>query len=93
MRGSDCHAASDLWSIGIIAWFLFTGKPLFSSDTPDVDVVAMLLGSKQLPFEREPHLWMQFDKAQVQNLPTAFQTSDPNAMLQMRQVHEALLNV
>ena len=57
--------ASDMWAIGVIAWALFTGKPLFPASTPDTEVVAMLMGTKLLPFEQDPGLWMQFDKAQV----------------------------
>ena len=57
--------ASDMWAIGVIAWALFTGQPLFPSSTRDVDVVSMLMGTKLLPFEQDPGMWMQFEKAQV----------------------------
>ena len=57
--------ASDMWAIGCIAWSLFTGQPMYPQGTSDADVVSMLLGTKLLPFEKDPALWMKFDKAQV----------------------------
>lgn len=53
------------WALGVIAWEVFTGRPLFSDSYTDAEVLEMLLGQKQLPFEQDPSMWVLFDDPQV----------------------------
>ena len=57
--------AVDMWALGAVAWEAFTGKPLFGDQFSDADVMAMLLGQQQLPFERDPSLFVLFSDPEV----------------------------
>ena len=61
--------AVDMWALGAVAWEAFTGKPLFGDQFSDADVMAMLLGQQQLPFERDTSLFVLFSDPQVSTAP------------------------
>lgn len=54
-----------MWAVGVLAWELLTGRPLFGDSFCDEDVVMALLGFKPLPFEADPSLWVLFTESQV----------------------------
>lgn len=58
-------SATDMWAVGVVAWELFTGRPLFGDNFADEQVAAMLLGFRPLPFESDPSLWVLFRDAKV----------------------------
>jgi serine/threonine protein kinase len=59
------QTASDMWAVGVVAWELLTGSPLFGDTFTDEDVVMVLLGFKPLPFETDPSLWVLFNDPKV----------------------------
>ena len=59
------NPAADMWALGLVAWHIFTGQPLFGNGLSDNHVVSILLGYHPLPFEADPSMWCIFQDAQV----------------------------
>lgn len=51
--------AADMWALGVLAYEMFAGEPLFQSRCSEEEVVAMLLGYKPLPWEANPAMISQ----------------------------------
>lgn len=65
---TTCFAAdpaADMWALGLVAWHIFTGQPLFGNGISDGLLVSILLGYHSLPFESDPSMWLDFEDAQV----------------------------
>ncbi|GMH38877.1 hypothetical protein BSKO_06775 [Bryopsis sp. KO-2023] len=47
----------DIWSLGLIFWEVLTGDPLFGPEYSEEEVMAMLMGVEQMPYEKDPQIW------------------------------------
>ncbi|KAL3138737.1 hypothetical protein ABBQ32_005584 [Trebouxia sp. C0010 RCD-2024] len=65
--------AADVWALGVIAYEVLCGLPLFDKDMNQAEVVSMLLGYTAMPFEANPALFQSI------NAP-------PNAQNMLRQM-------
>ncbi len=59
------NTASDVWSLGALAWELYVGEPLFGPQYSDAQVKGALCGDVPLPFERYRSLWNAIGDVQV----------------------------
>ncbi|KAK9841418.1 hypothetical protein WJX74_005338 [Apatococcus lobatus] len=51
--------AADVWSLGLVCFELFRGRPLFGDETADDHVIAMLLGYLPFPWESDTTFFSQ----------------------------------
>ena len=73
------NPASDVWSLGALAWELFMGEPLFGAQYSDAQVKGALCGDLPLPFEQYRSLWNAVADVPVRTLLQQMLQVDPAA--------------
>lgn len=73
------NPASDIWSLGVLAWELFMGEPLFGPQYSDAQVKGALCGDLPLPFEQYRSLWNAVADVPVRTLLQQMLQVDPAA--------------
>ncbi|KAK9804261.1 hypothetical protein WJX72_003787 [[Myrmecia] bisecta] len=82
--------SADMWSLGVMAFQMFSGRALFPhASYTDAEVTSMLLGYTKLPFESDPALWESIPDADARALVAALLQRDPTQRLPITSVLEA----
>ncbi|GAB4814196.1 hypothetical protein N2152v2_001242 [Parachlorella kessleri] len=94
---SATHAAeraSDMWSLGVLAFEVLTGRQLFDAESyADEDVVETLLGYRRLPYESDPSFLgsLGLQQAAARSLITDLTRRTPAARKPIRSVVQSPL--
>ncbi|GMH33422.1 hypothetical protein BSKO_01256 [Bryopsis sp. KO-2023] len=78
--------AMDMWGLGLLFWEVMAGEPLFGDTISDEEVMAMLLGTELLPFEKNEVLWENIQPMAVQRIIRNLLKRQPSARWPIQKV-------
>ncbi|KAK9822075.1 hypothetical protein WJX74_005220 [Apatococcus lobatus] len=87
------NPAADMWALGLLAWHIFTGQPLFGNGLSDGLLVSILLGYHPLPFETDPSIWCLFEDAQAANIVRSLLIRQPDERASIKEVLTAAIKL
>lgn len=51
----------DMWALGLLFWEVLTGEALLGQEYTSEQVMSMLMGVEELPFETHPEMWQRIE--------------------------------